>query len=76
MTSFEQNVQLYENELPRLLEKDEGKFLLIHQAAAVDLFESEDAALTAGYSRFGTGEFLIKEVLRRDLEIIQSTSAN
>ena len=75
MTSFEQNVQLYEDELPRLLEKHEGKFLLIHQAASVDLFESADAALTAGYSRFGAGEFLIKEVLRRDLEIIQSTSA-
>lgn len=76
MTSFEQNVQLYERELPRLLEKDEGKCLLIRQAAIVDLFDSADAALTAGYSRFGAGEFLIKEVLRRDLVIIQATSAN
>ena len=76
MATFDQNVQLYERELPRLLENDEGKFLLIHQAAAVDLFDSADAALTAGCVRFGAGEFLIKEILRRDLDIIQSTSVN
>jgi hypothetical protein len=75
MASFEQNVQCYEDELPRLLEKDEGRVVLIRHAAIVDLFDSADAAMTAGYSRFGTGEFLIKEILRRDLEIIRATSA-
>jgi len=38
---------------------------------ASDVFDTEDAAMAAGYSRFGAGGFLIKEILRRDLEIIQ-----
>lgn len=73
MTLFERNVIAYEQELPRLLENGEGKYALIRQAEIVDLLESADAAMAAGYERFGTGDFLIKEVLRSDLELIQRT---
>lgn len=71
MTSFERNVQAYEQQLPRLLPNEEGKFALIRQAEIVDVLETEEAAMAAGYERFGGGEFLIKEVLRTDLELIQ-----
>lgn len=73
MTLFERNVLAYEQQLPRLLQNDEGKYALIRQAEIVGVLESEDAAMTAGYERFGASDFLVKEVLRSDLELIQRT---
>ena len=71
MTSFEHNALAYEEQLPQLLPANEGKFALIRQAEIVDLLDTEDAAMSAGYERFGGGEFLIKEVLSSDLEFLQ-----
>lgn len=71
MTPFELNVLAYEQRLPELLATAEGKFVLLRQAQIVDVLDTEDAAMAAGYARFGIGEFVIKEVLRSDLDLLQ-----
>jgi len=49
--------------LPKLLETARGRFVLIHRSTVVDTYATEDAALRAGYAKFGPhGAFLIDEV--------------
>lgn len=41
-----------------------GQFVLVHGDEVVDFFSSYDDALRAGYTRFGLGPFLIRQILR------------
>lgn len=61
---LEQEWQTFLNELPRLLADpaNRGKFALIHGAAVLGIFGSEDEALAAGYDRHGLDPFLVQEI--------------
>jgi hypothetical protein len=52
-----------ERALPRLRVASCGRFVLIHGRKVIGTYESEDAALEAGYGTFGPrGVFLIDEI--------------
>lgn len=68
-SSFENDVAAYLHELPRLLSASEGKFALIGDAQFLGVHDSEAQAMSAGYSRFGLGGFLVQEISSRDLEM-------
>ena len=68
-SSFERDAGAYLQDLPRLLEKSEGKFVLIRSAEIVDLYDSYSDAMKAGYDRFAGQAFLVKEVSSIDREL-------
>ncbi len=68
-TAFEQDVQAYLNALPELLANAEGSYALIGQGTLARVFASKVDAMAEGYSRFGSGGFLVQQVSRHDLEM-------
>jgi hypothetical protein len=50
----------------QLLKKAEGKFVLIHQDRIIDIFETEDEGIRAGYQQLGNTPFLVKEILEKE----------
>jgi hypothetical protein len=64
--SFERDVRAYLDELPKLLEREEGKFVLIRSAEVVSLHHSYEEARSVGYQRFAGKPFLVKEVSSKD----------
>lgn len=50
----------------QLLKKAEGKFVLIHQNKIIDIFETEDEGIQAGYEQLGNTPFLVKEILEEE----------
>jgi hypothetical protein len=61
MEALEQEIETCKEHLPSLL-LEEGKFALIHGKELVGLFDTYTDALSAGYERFGTGRFLVKQI--------------
>ncbi len=59
--ALEQENETYNNELAVLL-GNEGKFVLIKGDEVVGIFDTYEAALTAGYGRFGLDSFLVRQI--------------
>lgn len=59
--ALEKELATYESKLPVLL-RDEGKFVLIHADQIAGIFDTYQAALQAGYEKFGLTAFLVKRV--------------
>ncbi len=57
--SLEKEKETYLAKLSEL-EQDEGKYVLIHGAEVVEVFESYADALSYGYDKFGLEPFLVK----------------
>ena len=53
----------YERELPRLLDHA-GQFVLIGGTSVLGVFDAYDAAMAAGYARFGVRPFLVHQIER------------
>ena len=63
MQPLAEEICTYFRELPRLLEEGcEGKFALIHGNDLVNLWDTYDDALQAGYDRFGFEKFMAQPV--------------
>jgi hypothetical protein len=66
-------VRCFERECDRLLDRSAGKFVLIRGDAVAGVYETEAAAVAAGYSTFGPVPFLVRQILtvpeRVELEI-------
>ena len=62
--ALEKELETFRHELPGLLNDpaNRGKFALVHGESVSGLYPTFDAALTAGYERFGLSPFLVKEV--------------
>jgi hypothetical protein len=58
----------FKRELPALLAEpaNRGRFALVRGDAVAGLYPSFDAALAAGYEKFGLDPFLVKEVTDRE----------
>jgi hypothetical protein len=59
--ALEQELETYRANLPRLLE-NEGKFVLIHGDAVIDVYGTYEDALKEGYHRFRLEPFLVKQI--------------
>jgi hypothetical protein len=62
--ALERELDTFHRQLPDLLrdESNRGRFALIHADAVAGLYPTFDAALAAGYDKFGLEAFLVKEV--------------
>ncbi len=58
-----EEVRTYEAHLPGWLDR-EGQWVLIKDRDVLDFYPSYEAALEAGYKRFGPGPFLVEQALR------------
>jgi len=68
-SAFENDVAAYLRELPRLLSGSEGRFALIGQASLAGVHDSQEQAMSIGYSKFGLGGFLVQKISRLDLDM-------
>ena len=67
---FERDVDAYLEALPRLLVKDEGKFVLVRNGELVSgLHESYDDAMAFGYQHFAGKVFLAKQISSKDQQL-------
>ena len=57
-------LEAFRRELPRLLQHPEnrGKYALVHGGKVEEVFPTMEAALAAGYERFGLEPFLVQEI--------------
>ena len=59
--ALERELAAFRARLPELA-ADEGKFALVRGETLVGVFDSYEAAITAGYERFRLERFLVKEI--------------
>lgn len=69
MTDFERDAAAYLRELPGLLRKHgEGATVLVRKAEVVDVFPTEDEAMSFGYEKFGAAQpWFVKQLRGSDL---------
>ena len=62
--TLERELTTFRQALPRLLADagNVGKFALVHAEIVAGVFPNFDAALAAGYDRFGLAAFLVREI--------------
>ena len=62
--ALEREMETFHKALPSLLtdEGNRGKYVLIHADKVDSVWDTFDAALEAGYDRFGSESFLAKEI--------------
>jgi hypothetical protein len=64
---MERELRAFLKALPTLLQGGhEGGYALIHGDAVDSLWDTVDAALSAGYERFGVDPFLIQEITEHE----------
>lgn len=66
--ALETELATFRRELPKLLADSatNGAFALVRGDAVTACFPTFDAALAAGYDRFGLEPFLVKQVVERE----------
>ena len=62
--ALEHELETFHRELPKLLQGagNRGKYALVYGDLVSGVFATVDAALEAGYERFGLNAFLVKEI--------------
>jgi len=61
-TILDSELATYEQNKARLLATAERKFVLIHGAEILGVFDSEEAAISRGYEELGNVPFLVKKI--------------
>jgi hypothetical protein len=65
--ALEQEISVFERELPSLLKQlHEGKFALVSKSEVISVCNSMDEALEAGYDHFGSEPFLVKQIVEHE----------
>jgi hypothetical protein len=59
--ALEKELEVYTSKLPELA-ADEGKYVLIHGDAVVDIFGTYQDAIKEGYARFQLTPFFVKQI--------------
>ncbi|MBI3798266.1 MAG: hypothetical protein HY268_15045 [Deltaproteobacteria bacterium] len=62
-------LKTYERHREELLGAAEGKFVLIHEAEVVGVYESQMDAIAEGYRRFGNVPFLVKQIVKIEIPL-------
>ena len=57
-----EDLNLFESQRASLLEKSEGKFVLIHDDEVMGIYDSEQDAIREGYKHLGNVPFLVKRI--------------
>ncbi len=64
--SIESDIEFYKQLLPELLPEFEGKWVLIKDGELIEVYDTNEAAYTAGVQKFGAPPFLVREVRRTE----------
>ena len=59
--ALEKEMETYQRELPNLLSQ-EGKFVLIQGGNVIEVFDTYEDALKAGYKQAGLSPFMVKQI--------------
>jgi len=78
MSTFDKELQTYAEKLPEL-QKDSGRYVLIHNGNVEGIFDTYADALKMGYEKFKLERFLVKQIeatekvmsFTRDLAVCQ-----
>lgn len=67
--TLDRELETFRRELPNLLADpaNRGQFALVGGTAVAGVYPTFDAALAAGYERFGLDPFLVKEVTEHEV---------
>ena len=71
---LEEELKTYEENKQELVEKANGKYVLIKGKIIVDIFESEQDAIKMGIDKFGNVPFLVKKI--EEVEQTQNYTSN
>jgi hypothetical protein len=63
--ALEAELETFEKRLPELLPRENGRFALVH-GDDVSVWPNADAAIDAGYNRYGFDRFLVKEIVEQE----------
>lgn len=63
MVLLEKEMNVFDKQLPDLLEKSAGKFVLIKEDEIIGVYEAREDALRAGYEKFRQEPFLVREIV-------------
>ncbi len=61
-----EELETYEKNKQKLLEKDRGKFVLIKGKEIVNVFDTQADAVKVGIDKFGNSPFLVKKIQEVD----------
>lgn len=61
---LETALKTYDQNRARLIGKQEGKYVLIHEDQVVAVCDSRTDAIAQGYRQFGNVPFLVKQILK------------
>jgi hypothetical protein len=61
-TPLDRNLEAYERQLPELLLRHEGEFVLMQESRVVNFFPTYEAALEAGYAAFRRSPFFVSRI--------------
>ena len=67
--SLQTELNLFAEKLPELLRQAEGKFALIKGRELLGIYDTELAAVRAGYERLGNEAFLVKRVVEAEVPL-------
>lgn len=62
MSELDTDIKAYEEQLDELLEHHAGKYVVFHNGAFVDAFDTFQNAADVAVRRFGLGPYLIRKV--------------
>ncbi len=62
MHSLDADLQAYEAALPKMLTKNEGKFVVVHGGEICEIFPTYERALNWAYDQFGLDRFFVKQI--------------
>ncbi len=74
MGELEENLKAFEEQLPKLLETNEGRFAVVGRKSSeenheVECWDTYPDAIQYAYKRYGLKPFLVKRVVRIEIPI-------
>ncbi|WP_457329246.1 hypothetical protein [Rhizobacter sp. P5_C2] len=67
MITLQREFETFQSELPNLIAKGEGQFVVIRGEQVCDFFPSYGQALAWAYERFGLEPFFVKQIAREEM---------
>jgi hypothetical protein len=69
VTELRSELQYFEGHRAELVRAARGKYALIKGEQLGGIYEDQNAAIRAGYEKFGNEPFLVKEILEVDIPL-------
>lgn len=71
--SLEREIETYRRKLPELL-LHKGRYVVIHGEEVAGIFDGYEDALSVGYERYGSADFLVRKISESEPVLYSSRS--